>query len=100
MAADPPGYGPSIRYFDHKQTAEDVCKFFPGLTIDELPDREGWAIEWIKLSTHCGTHLDAPYHFASTMDGGKPALRIEPEDRFLDRSHYFAYVIDECVTTG
>ena len=24
----------------------------------------------------------------------------EDEDRFLDRSHYFAYVIEECVTTG
>jgi kynurenine formamidase len=77
VAADPPGYGPSIRYFDHKQTAEEVCQFFPGLTIDELPDREGWAIEWIKLSTHCGTHLDAPYHFASTMDKGKRAATID-----------------------
>ena len=73
LVADPPGYGPSIRYFDHKQTAEEVCKFFPGLKVEELPDREGWAIEWIKLSTHCGTHLDAPYHFASTMDRGKRA---------------------------
>ena len=77
VAADPPGYGPSIRYFDHKQTAEEVCKFFPGLTVEELPDREGWAIEWIKLSTHCGTHLDAPYHFASTMDRGKRAATID-----------------------
>ena len=77
IAADPPGYGPSIRYFDHKKTAEEVCKFFPGLTVEELPDREGWAIEWIKLSTHCGTHLDAPYHFASTMDRGKRAATID-----------------------
>ena len=77
VAADPPGYGPSIRYFDHKMTAEEVCKFFPGLTIDELPDREGWAIEWIKLSTHCGTHLDAPYHFHSTMNRGERAWTID-----------------------
>ena len=77
IVADPPGYGPSIRYFDHKQTAEEVCKFFPGLKVEELPDGEGWAIEWIKLSTHCGTHLDAPYHFASTMDRGKRAATID-----------------------
>ena len=31
IVADPPGYGPSIRYFDHKQTAEEVCKFLQEL---------------------------------------------------------------------
>ena len=77
VAADPPGYGPTIEYQDHRQTAPDVVKFFPGMTVDELPDREGWAIEWIRLSTHCTTHLDAPYHFASTMDHGKRAITID-----------------------
>ena len=43
----------------------------------DLPDGEGWAIEWIKLSTHNTTHLDAPWHFASTMDGGKRAITID-----------------------
>ena len=31
----------------------------------------------MQLSTHNGTHLDAPWHFASTMDGGKRAITID-----------------------
>jgi len=34
-------------------------------------------VEHVKLSTHNGTHLDAPYHFASTMDRGKRAITID-----------------------
>jgi len=77
IASDPPGHEPKIAYVDHKQSAPSVCAFFPGLTPADLPDGEGWAMERIDISTHNGTHLDAPYHFASTMDGGKPALRID-----------------------
>ena len=77
VVSDPPGYGPQIEYQTHKQTAGAVTAFFPGLKEQDLPDGEGWAIEWIRLMTHNGTHLDAPYHFHSTMNKGERAITID-----------------------
>jgi kynurenine formamidase len=77
VKSDPPGYEPHIEYFDQKSTAAEVVKFFPGLKKEDLPDEEGWAIEWVRLMTHNGTHLDAPYHFASTMNKGERAITID-----------------------
>ena len=77
IASDPPGLEPKISYDTHKDTAAMVCSFFPGMTPDQLPDGEGWAFERCVLSTHTGTHVDAPYHYASTMDGGKRAITID-----------------------
>ena len=76
-ANEPAGYVPSIDYVDHASSAEDVCAFFPGLKPTDLPDAEGWAIERVRLTTHNGTHLDAPYHFATTMDRGERAITID-----------------------
>jgi kynurenine formamidase len=75
--ADPPGLGPKITYFAHNETADQMLAFFPGVTKEQLPGGEGWAVESVELSTHNGTHLDAPYHFHSTMDGGKRAIAID-----------------------
>lgn len=77
IPADPPGLGPQITYMDHAMGAPEVCQFFPGLSVDQLPDGEGWAAERVALTTHNGTHLDAPYHFASTMNGGERAWTID-----------------------
>ena len=68
VASDPPGLEPKIQYFTHEDSFEQIAPFFPGLSKEDLPDSEGWAVEKIELSTHNGTHLDAPYHFHSTMD--------------------------------
>lgn len=77
IASDPPAHTPEITYIDHRQSAPEVAAFFPGLRVEDLPGGEGWAIERLKLTTHTGTHLDAPYHFHSTMDGGQRAWTID-----------------------
>ena len=67
---DHPGGSPKITYRNHQETAGGLAHFFPGLTADQLPDGEGWAVETVTLSTHNGTHMDAPWHFHSTTDHG------------------------------
>jgi kynurenine formamidase len=68
VISDPPAFAPKIEYLTHETTAPQIASFFPGLQKGDLPDGEGWAVEFIQLSTHNGTHLDAPYHFHSTMN--------------------------------
>jgi len=77
VISDPPPFRPKIDYIDHKMSVPDLAGFFPGLKPGDLPDGEAWAIERIDLITHNGTHLDAPYHFASTMNKGERAITID-----------------------
>ncbi len=81
VVSDPPAFAPKIQYFTHEDTYEQMAPFFPGLKKEDLPDGEGWAVEVVNLSTHNGTHLDAPYHFHSTMDKSlgaqKPSISID-----------------------
>jgi kynurenine formamidase len=77
VISDPAPFGPKVTYIDHKQSVSQIAGFFPGLKKEDLPDGEGWAIEHVSLITHNGTHLDAPYHFHSTMDNGKRAITID-----------------------
>ncbi len=86
VRSDPPGMEPKIRYFTHDSTFGQIEPFFPGLAREDLPDGEGWAVEQVALSTHNGTHLDAPYHFHSTMNkaSGKPERAITIDEVPLD----------------
>jgi kynurenine formamidase len=77
VVSDPPLYRPHIDYIDHKMSLPELIGFFPELRPEDLPAGEAWAIERIQLITHNGTHLDAPYHFASTMNRGERAITID-----------------------
>ncbi len=77
VPADPPGNHPTIQYIDHQQGLPRMLQFFDGLKKEDLPDGQGWAVEQVNLSTHNGTHLDAPYHFHPTMNRGERSWTID-----------------------
>jgi kynurenine formamidase len=75
--SDPPGSRPQIVYHGHKEGARELAAKFAGLSPNDLPDGEGWALEDMRLTTHNGTHLDAPWHYHSTMNRGERAWTID-----------------------
>ncbi len=77
VPADPPGGHPTIEYIDHQQGLPRMLQFFDGLKREDLPDGQGWAVEKVHLSTHNGTHLDAPWHFHPTMNHGERSWTID-----------------------
>jgi kynurenine formamidase len=73
-----------IEYRDHAQGAADIETLF-GVGGDLLRDGEGWAVEtFLRFGTHNSTHVDAPYHYNSRIEG-RPAERIDelPLDWFF-----------------
>lgn len=74
---DPPSLLPKIDYIDHQEGWPEMEAMFPGLKKEDLPGNEAWAAERLEITTHSGTHMDAPWHYASTTDGGKPAPGID-----------------------
>src|SRR6516162_10589826 len=76
IKSDPPHMLPQIEYLDHHATAPAMAEYM-GVRIEQLPDGEYAAVERVNISTHNGTHLDAPYHYFSSMNhrlkpGGEP----------------------------
>ena len=73
-----------IEYSDHAAGALAIESLF-GVGPELLRDGEGWAVETFnRLGTHNTTHLDAPWHYNSTI-GGEPAQKIDelPLEWFL-----------------
>jgi len=68
-----------IQYIDHVQGMNmtvDVFQVDRSLLPALFPDGHAWAVEVATLSSHSGTHIDAPYHYGPTS-GGAPAKTIE-----------------------
>ena len=65
-----------IVYTDHAGGARDI-ETLTGVKPDLLRDGEGWTVEtFTNFGTHSSTHVDAPWHYNSTI-GGKRAQSID-----------------------
>jgi hypothetical protein len=65
-----------IAYADHTAGADHIEQLF-GLGREALRDGEGWAVEeFTRFGTHNSTHVDAPWHYNSTI-AGEPAQTID-----------------------
>lgn len=65
----------AIDYVDHTQCVAISEQRF-GLGAEYWRDGLVWAHENVTLTTHSGTHIDAPYHYAPTC-AGAPARTID-----------------------
>jgi len=73
-----------LTFRDHAEGAGTIEAMF-GVPARLLRDGEGWAVEeFTRLGTHNSTHVDAPWHYNSTI-GGQPAQTIDqlPLEWFL-----------------
>lgn len=75
VPCDPPSQMPQITYSDHKAGIKSMLERFPGTKEEDFPN--GWAFESVRLSTHSGTHMDAPYHYAPIMNQTEKAWTID-----------------------
>ncbi len=74
---DPEFQQARIQYVRHKETADQMAFFFGGVTPEDLPEGNGWAVDFMQICTHTGTHLDAPWHYYPTMNNGERAWTID-----------------------
>lgn len=71
-----------VAFFDHRDGAATIEQRY-GVPSRLLRAGEGWAVETVTLGTHNSTHVDAPYHYNSVIQG-RPAETIDelPLERF------------------
>ena len=65
-----------VEFVTHADGAHQIEALF-GVGPEHLRDGEGWATDtFTRFGTHNSTHVDAPWHYNSTV-AGRPAKRID-----------------------
>ncbi|MFX1521312.1 MAG: cyclase family protein, partial [Promethearchaeota archaeon] len=66
---------PEVKRWNHQEGARINARH-AGINPKDFPEGMSQAWEELTITTHLGTHLDAPWHFYPTT-GGEPSKRIE-----------------------
>lgn len=82
---DPSRYEPdpvTVETLSPREGAEHMCAemrehFGIEFSPEELPDMEFLSLDRVSLTTHTGTHVDAPAHYGSRSPHGGPPLTID-----------------------
>lgn len=71
-------FEPNLHRIDYVGPAESpaIAEQHFGIDPATWPEGAGWAVETVTLSTHSGSHIDAPSHYGPRVDG-KSARTIE-----------------------
>jgi kynurenine formamidase len=72
-ASDPsPLMSVKITNIPHESGAKEDLKYY-GIDPNDWPfPGKAWADDFIEMTTHAGTHLDAPWHMTPEFEGKKP----------------------------
>ncbi len=57
-----------VTHSDHEEGVRGMTRIFE-CSPEDLPDGKGWAVDTLTLSTHSGTHVDAPWHYTPVSEG-------------------------------
>jgi kynurenine formamidase len=73
ITSDPPDTPDALRteieFAAHEEGARAIGEML-GVGPELLRDREGWAVEtFLRFGTHNSTHVDAPWHYNSIIEG-------------------------------
>ena len=76
---------PEINYVNHDAGAKIMMQIF-NCNEKALPEGKGWAEEDISISSHLGTHVDAPWHYGPVNEHTKyPYIdEIPLEDLYMN----------------
>jgi kynurenine formamidase len=71
---------PAISYLPPEREGREVMMRMYGCPAEDLPDGEGYGSDLItEMTTHCGTHVDAPLHSGRLIEG-RPARTMSDID--------------------